>query len=173
MGALAQSLRRMVEALKIKIEEAEAFSRDASQKTQEASVARENRRGGHPPAQTAKAQGMLDAANKLEGVVLIVNSASGSFPAQIEQSTRGSLEQSGPHRANRHGHGGNERHGLEVAKNASQAATTADTAKGKAQEGASIVKQVLQGIAEVQTQALDMKNDMSALGRQAKGSARS
>jgi methyl-accepting chemotaxis protein len=58
---------------------------------------------------------------------------------------------------------------LEVANNASQAAETSDKAKHKAEGGAGIVKEVVDGIAEVQKQALEMKDDMTSLGQQAQG----
>ena len=58
---------------------------------------------------------------------------------------------------------------FEVAKNASQAAQTADNAKHKAEEGAQVVTQVVVSIGQVQTTALELKTDMTTLGKQAEG----
>jgi methyl-accepting chemotaxis protein len=112
---------------------------------------------------------MHAAADKLQGVVEIVTSASEELSAQIEQSTRGSQQQSD--RIGETATAMEEMNAtvLEVAKNASQAAETADRAKSKAKDGASIVEQVLRGIGEVQKQALDLKKDMTTLGQQAQG----
>ena len=44
-------------------------------------------------AESAKREGMLDAAQKLEGVVEIISAASEKLSSQIEQSAHGSSEQ--------------------------------------------------------------------------------
>ena len=58
---------------------------------------------------------------------------------------------------------------MEVAKNASNAASTADQAKVKAEEGSKVVSQDVQGNEQVQHQSEEMKNDMGNLGKQAEG----
>lgn len=58
---------------------------------------------------------------------------------------------------------------LEVAQNASAAAHDATNAKGKAQDGASVVSEVIAAIGEVQTKAITLKDSMEALGKQAQG----
>ncbi len=120
-------------------------------------------------SERAKAQGMHEAACALEEVVEVVSTASDELSSQIEQSSQGSEEQS--QRTAETATAMEEMNAtvLEVSKNASQAAETADKAKHKAQHGASIVTQVIKGIAEVQLQALTMKDDMTALGKQAQG----
>jgi methyl-accepting chemotaxis protein len=120
-------------------------------------------------AEKALTDGMLQAANQLEGIVEVVTSASEELSAQIEQSSRGSEEQS--HRVSETATAMEEMNAtvLEVAKNASQAAETADKAKHKAQDGSQVVTQVVKGIVEVQTSALELKTDMTALGKQAEG----
>jgi methyl-accepting chemotaxis protein len=169
MGTLARALRRMLEALKAKISEAEVFSKDAAQQTLQATQAREAAEEATRRAENAKSQGMRYAADTLQGVVEIVTSASEELSAQIEQSTRNSEEQSEHIGETATAMAEMNATVLEVAKNAGQAAETADKAKSKAKDGASIVEQVLRGIAEVQKQTLDLKNDMATLGRQAQG----
>jgi methyl-accepting chemotaxis protein len=58
---------------------------------------------------------------------------------------------------------------LEVAKNASLAAHTAELAKSKAEDGSQIVRKVVEGIENVLHQAQEMKDDMGNLGLQAQG----
>jgi len=102
-------------------------------------------------------------------VAVNVASASEELSAQIDESSRGSEQQS--RRVSETATAMEEMNAtvLEVAKNASQAAHTAIEAKHKAEDGASIVKQVVRGISQVQAEALNMKTDMTDLGRQAQG----
>lgn len=58
---------------------------------------------------------------------------------------------------------------MEVARSAGTAADLADRAKGKAQQGAKLVEQVVGTINDVKAQALTLKNDMTRLGVQAEG----
>jgi methyl-accepting chemotaxis protein len=169
IGILADALRKMVGNLKAKIAEATEQSRLAGVQTEEATKAKALAEEAQTRAECAKAEGMLEAANKLEGVVEIVTSASEELSAQIEQSSRGSEEQS--NRVGETATAMEEMNAtvLEVAKSASLAAETADKAKHKAEEGAALVQQVVQGISQVQTQALGMKDDMTSLGQQAQG----
>jgi len=112
---------------------------------------------------------MLQAAHQLEGVVEVVTSASEELSAQIEQSSRGSEEQS--NRVSETATAMEEMNAtvLEVARNASQAAETADKAKHQAEDGSQVVAQVVKGIGEVQSSALELKTDMTSLGKQAEG----
>lgn len=56
---------------------------------------------------------------------------------------------------------------LEVARNSGRAANEADTAKNKALEGADIVAKSVDSINQVQERALNMKENMDQLGKQA------
>jgi methyl-accepting chemotaxis protein len=120
-------------------------------------------------AEKAKAEGMLQAAQQLESVVEIVTSASEQLSAQIEQSSRGSEEQARSISETATAMEEMNATVLEVAKNASNAAGTADQAKTKAEEGARAVSQVVKGIGQVQNQSQEMKIDMDNLGKQAEG----
>jgi len=169
IGKLADSLRTMVQSLKGKIAEADAKTRVANEESARAAKATQEAEEARIAAERAKADGMLQAANKLEDVVEIVTSASEELSAQIEQSSRGAEAQSG-----RVGETATSMEQmtatvLEVAKNASEAAQSAENAKGKAEDGASIVDQVIRGIGDAQEQALGLKTDMTTLGKQAEG----
>lgn len=58
---------------------------------------------------------------------------------------------------------------LEVARNAANAAGTAEESKGKAQDGESIVGKVVETISGVRTQSESLKESMADLGEQAEG----
>jgi methyl-accepting chemotaxis protein len=169
IGVLADALRKMVESLKNLIGEAKTQTDMAVQKTREAETAMQEATAAKEQAERAKAEGMLQAAHQLEDVVEVVTSASEELSAQIEQSSRGSEEQS--HRVGETATAMEEMNAtvLEVAKNASQAAETADKARRKAEDGSQVVTQVVRGIGEVQASALELKTDMTSLGRQAEG----
>lgn len=120
-------------------------------------------------AEKALKDGILHSANQLESVVEIVTSASEQLSAQIEQSSRGTEEQA--QRVGETATSMEEMNAtvLEVAKNASNAADSADKSKRKAGEGAQVVTQLVKHIEDVQQQSHEMKTDMDNLGRQAAG----
>ncbi|MEF3696615.1 methyl-accepting chemotaxis protein [Desulfolutivibrio sp.] len=167
IGVLAEALRRMVQSLKNLIGEAKSQADMAVQKTREAETAMQEATIAKEQAERAKAEGMLQAAHQLEDVVEVVTSASEELSAQIEQSSRGSEEQS--HRVGETATAMEEMNAtvMEVAKNASQAAETADRARHKAEDGSQVVTLVVKGIGEVQDAALSLKTDMTSLGKQA------
>jgi len=167
LGSLKDSLGAMIENLKSKIQEAEQSSLKASEQSEKAILAMKEAEVARTQAEHAKAEGMLAAAGHIEGVVEILNSSSEELSAQIEKSTRGAEIQSD--RVSETATAMEEMNAtvLEVAKNASQAADTADQAKHKAQDGAKVVTKVVRGIGEVQSAALELKSDMTALGKQA------
>jgi len=120
-------------------------------------------------AEKALKDGILHSANQLESVVEIVTSASEQLSAQIEQSSHGAEEQA--HRIGETATSMEEMNAtvLEVAKNASNAASSADQSRKKAEEGSHVVSQLVKGIEDVQNQSYEMKTDMGNLGRQAEG----
>ncbi|MFZ5813233.1 MAG: methyl-accepting chemotaxis protein [Thermodesulfobacteriota bacterium] len=168
-GGVYAVMKKMVDTLKAKIAEADAKAEMAAQKEKEALAAMKGAEEAKALAEKAKREGMLQAAARLEGVVATVSSASEELSAQIEQSSRGSENQS--QRVGETATAMEEMNAtvLEVAKNASQAAETADSAKKKAQDGSTIVSQAVREIANVREQALALKSDMDTLGKQAEG----
>jgi methyl-accepting chemotaxis protein len=169
IGKLADSLRTMVGSLEKKIAEADEKTRDANEATAQAAKARQDAEAAQAAAESAKTEGMLQAAQQLEGVVEIVSSASAQLSAQIEQSSQGAQEQS--RRVGETATSMEEMRAtvLEVARNAEQAATSADNAKTKAQDGATLVTKVVNGIRDAQEHALGLKTEMTSLGQQAEG----
>ncbi|GAB6035472.1 methyl-accepting chemotaxis protein [Fundidesulfovibrio butyratiphilus] len=168
LGQVSDSLRAMVKNLQSMILEATEKTRLAEVESEKARLATEEAHAAKEEAERAKSEGMILAANKIEGVVEVVTSASEELSAQVEQSSKGAEEQA--QRIGETATAMEEMNAtvLEVARNASQAAETANTARGRAESGASVVGQAVKGIGEVQRQALSMKEGMSALGERAK-----
>jgi methyl-accepting chemotaxis protein len=115
---------------------------------------------------------MTETAHRLESVVEGVTTASEELSAQIAHSSRGSEEQAHRVEETSTAMGKMNATVLAVAQNASRAAETADSARRKADDGAQAVTQVVRGIGEVQSVALELKTDMAALGGQAEGIGR-
>ena len=161
------AMKQMVATLKGKIAEADEKSQQAREESARAQKATAEADEARRQAERAKAEGMLQAAHQLEGVVEIVTSASEELSAQIEQSSRGAEEQSGRVRETATAMEEMNATVLEVAKNAQQAADVSNNARKQAIEGAQIVNDAVKGITTVHTQSLALKTDMDALGKQA------
>jgi methyl-accepting chemotaxis protein len=123
-------------------------------------------------AEQALKDGIHQAASKILGVVEVLTSRSSELNTQIMAATHDSQVEM--QRVEQTASAMEEMKAtvLEVAKNASQAADTSKNARKKAEDGAGIVDRVVRGIGEAQTQAMAMKNDMTALGLQAEGIGR-
>ncbi|WP_051272638.1 methyl-accepting chemotaxis protein [Fundidesulfovibrio putealis] len=171
-GGVYAVLIQMVSTLKEKITEADQKSQDAAQQAKAAEDATLQAEEAKQQAERARADGMLQAAGKLEEVASIISSASEELAAQVEQSSRGTEIQAG--RVGETATSMEEMNAtvLEVARNASQAAETSDQAKRRAQEGAGVVSEVVREIGLVEKQALELKSDMASLGAQAESIGR-
>ena len=161
------AMKHMVATLKGKIAEADQKSQHAQEESARAQKATADADEARRQAERAKAEGMLQAARQLEGVVEIVTSASEELSAQIEQSSRGAEEQSGRVRETATAMEEMNATVLEVARNAQQAADVSNNARKQAVEGAQIVNDAVKGITTVHSQSLALKADMDALGKQA------
>ena len=166
VGMLADSLRKMVSNLKARILEANAKSEEAAMQAEKAQAAMVEAEKAQQDA-LQKRDAMLEAASRLQRVAEVTTSASEELSAQIEQSTRGAEQQAV--RISETATAMEEMNStvLEVARSASLAAQTSDAARRMAQDGAKVVGQVVEGIAAVQQNALGLKADMGALGKQA------
>lgn len=163
------AMKHMVETLKGKIAEADQKSHEATEESEKAQVATAEAQEARKLAERAKAEGMLQAAGELEGVVEIVTSASEELSAQVEQSSRGADEQSARVRETATAMEQMNATVLEVAKNAQLAADVSGKTHKQALEGAQIVSDAVKGIEDVHAQSLSIKRDMDELGKQAEG----
>ncbi|GAB6036340.1 methyl-accepting chemotaxis protein [Fundidesulfovibrio butyratiphilus] len=167
MQKLRESLVSMVDELKKTIALARQSEEEAAQEAGKARDATAQAEQARQSAETARSEGMLHAAGKLENVVAVVNDASRELTRRIEESSQGARDQ-----AHRIGDTAQAMARLDdtvqgVSHSAAQAADTAESAKGLAGQGADIVGQVVTGIDRVSTQALELKSDMATLGGQA------
>ncbi|WP_297894644.1 methyl-accepting chemotaxis protein [uncultured Desulfovibrio sp.] len=166
-GGVYMVLQQMVQTMKGKIAEAEEKSQEAARLAQQAEAATQLAKKATESAERAKAEGMLQAAQHLEGVVEVVSAASEELSAQIEQSSRGADEQSGRVRETATAMEEMNATVLEVARNAQQAADVSHQARQQAQEGSQIVNEAVKSIESVHVQSTAIKEDMHALGKQA------
>ncbi|MDE6735120.1 MAG: HAMP domain-containing methyl-accepting chemotaxis protein [Desulfovibrio sp.] len=166
-GKLADALRAMVAALKKNIAEAHEKSTQAEKATEEAKAAMARAEEAARKAESAKREGMLAAANQLEGMVEIISSASTELSAQIEQSDRGASESA--QRLQEAATAMNEMNATvqEVARNAGSASGASNDTKAKAEAGEHVVQQVVQSIGEVHEVSLQLKEDMAQLNERA------
>ena len=162
-SVLGQGMERMVGNIKSLLAESEQKTLAAEEATVEAQQATLKAEEAAHRAESAKREGMLAAANQLEGVVSIISSASSQLSAQIEQSDRGALESA--HRLSEAATAMNEMNATvqEVARNASTAANVSAETKANAENGAVIVQNALQSIDQVQKLSMELKGDMSQL----------
>ena len=163
------AMKQMVTTLKNKISEANEKTKEAAQESEKAKLAMSQAEEARKHAERAKAEGMLQAARQLEGVVKVVSSASEELSAQVEQSSRGADEQSNRVRETATAMEEMNATVLEVAKNAQMAADISTQTKNQAIDGSRIVNNAVTSIKSVHTQSLAIKEDMDALGQQAEG----
>jgi methyl-accepting chemotaxis protein len=169
MAELKGSIEGMVGTLKVKIAEAEQKGEEAAGESRRARTAAEEAKAATARAERAKAEGMIEAAGQLERVVEVIGSASEELSAQVEQSSRGAEQQSV--RVSETAAAMEEMNStvLEVAKNASRAAESTEAARRKALEGSEAVDRVVAGIGDVRRVSEALREDMTALGKQAEG----
>ena len=167
LQALERALTAMVVRLKDKITfseqktaEAEAAEARAEEHAKEAADARDD-------ALNSRAQGMVEAANMLEGVVNSVISASQEISTQVEQSSNFASSQATSMNAVAAAMEEMNSSVVEVSKNATQASLSSEVVKANAQKELDAVKHMVEAIQSVQTMANNLKHGMSELGQRA------
>ena len=111
-------------------------------------------------------QRIVTLANSAQGVAHNVSSASTEISVQVEQASQGALVQSERLTDTASAMTQMNATVAEVATNASNAATNADEARNTAQQGLSAVQTVITSIAEVNSVAHLLKEQMEGLGEQ-------
>ncbi len=163
---LKNTLERMVVSLKAKIAEAEAMSREAGEEAKCAETAREEAEKARAMAEIAKREGMQEAAENLGVVIESIIAASTQLESQVEQVRNGADHQRDRLREVVEAIAQMTSTVLDVAKNASRAAQSADDTKTKASSGAAVVAESMRSIDRVNAVSADLKAAMSALGEQ-------
>lgn len=167
IGALCDAMKSMVSNLKIKIAEANEQSALAAQETEMARQAKTEADEARAQAERARREGMLLAAQRIEGVVARLTQASENIAAQVVQSSRGAQIQKD--RVTETATAMEEMNAtvLEVARNAGHASESSHDAQDMARGGAGLVHRMVQVIGEVRQQALGLKENMDVLGQSA------
>jgi len=168
-GGVYHVMQGMVTTMRAKIAEADQKSAEAAEQARLAGIATDEANRAKAAAERAKAEGMIEAATQLEKVVEVISSASEELSAQVEQSSRGTEVQATRVADTATAMEEMNSTVLEVARNASQAAESTDSARRQAGAGSIVVSQVVAGIGTMQTVSLSLKQDMGQLGRQAEG----
>ena len=172
IGELADALRRMLAALKENIAAAERRGEEAAGEAQKAQAAMAEAEASRLAAETARREGMLDAADRLTTVVGVITDASTELAEHTGQATRGAAEQSGRLSETVASMGQMSATVLDVAKNASIASETAGQAREQALSGSQVVRRAVDGIAAARDKALALTRDMAELGSQAEAIGR-
>ena len=166
MGELAGALDKMVTGLKAKIAEAEAMSQEANEEAKCAEAARAEAEKAQSMAETAKREGMLEAAENLGLVIESIIAASGELESQVEQVRDGADHQRDRLREVVEAIAQMTATVLDVAKNASRAAQSAEDTKTKASAGSAVVEESMRSIDRVNAVSANLKDAMAALGDQ-------
>jgi len=172
IGHLADALRKMVDSLRAQIAEAEASHQQALEEAEKAARATNQAEDACKAAELAEAQGMLQAAEHLEGIAEVLMHAVTALSESVEHSRQGAEFQSARIMETSLAMEQMNLAVLDVAKNASQAAGTTDATRAQAQEGAEVVNDVLKGMNAIQRQAGEMEQDMQEMTRHAEGIGR-
>ena len=164
---LHMSLGGMVNNLASNIENATNKAREAEEQTARAKEATEAATKAFQRAEVAKREGILHAAEQLEGATNVISSAATELSAQVQLSADGAQQQAD--RAAETATAMNEMNAtvMEVARSASSAAEVSNTMRLKAEDGAKIVRKVVSSIEGVHQLSLVLKDDMGKLGESA------
>ncbi len=164
---LETALNTMVATLCDNMAKIESKTREAEDKAHAAEEATNAANEAKAQAIRARSEGLLQAANRLESVVERLSSASEEISGQAENIGRSTEVQKG--RITETATAMEEMNAtvLEVARNASQAAEGADTAKTRASEGNKVVTRSVAAMDALLKLSADLKNNMDTLGQRA------
>lgn len=151
------------------LENAKAQSMEAKEKADMAEQAVLESEQAKRDGEQAMQRGITEAASRIQGIVERVSAASEQLQAQVTTSSQGAEIQRD--RMTETATAMEEMNAtvLEVAQNASEAATNADATKIRATEGAAVVHDAVQSIMEINRQVGEMKKGLNDLGEQTEG----
>lgn len=168
IGDLADALRHMVVSIKGKILEAEEKSKEAQTQAALADESKRKVEAALNQAENARREGMLAAADQLEGVVQGISVVSTQLARQIDLTVEDMGQQE--KRTTEAATAMDEMNAtvLEVARSASNAAQQAAQAKAKAEDGRQVVGKVVSAINDVDRMSTQLEQEMAGLGEQAR-----
>ncbi|WP_051249795.1 methyl-accepting chemotaxis protein [Maridesulfovibrio zosterae] len=169
IGKMADSLRAMVKELKETIHKAEGETQKAEQESEKARHATAEAEKAKEKADRARTEGLLHAASRVEQVLEQVVSASEEMSLQSNELLRGAEIQSDRIASTATAMEEMNATVLEIARNASDAATSGTEAQGKAKDGAEVVNKSRSSLDQTVTEVNNLKGNMVELDQQAKG----
>ncbi|WP_243359018.1 methyl-accepting chemotaxis protein [Fundidesulfovibrio terrae] len=172
LDLLKMSLGAMVDKLKEEIRIAEARSRETAEQAAIAENASREAKKAQEAAETARQQGMTDAAEELAAIVEKIFAASQKLESQVAQASKDAQVQKQRLEGSLADLGHLDFTTQQVSRGASEAASTAAEARGQAQEGAQVIREVVDSIHAVETKASSLKANMTDLSARAEGIGR-
>ncbi len=171
IATLQRSLIGMVGQLQARMSAAEKATEEARAQGQAASSACGEAELAKQDAEKAR-ESLLEAAGLIDQVAERVASTSEQIAAQATQGAAGAVRQS--ERVAETATAMEEMNAtvLEVARSATAAATTADSARAEAERGADVVRQAMQAIGDVRGTTDKLSENMGALSTQAEAIGR-
>lgn len=166
---LQQALKGMVVDLGKLLKTTEEKGFEAEEQTKLAKEALAEAEEARSAAESAKREGILQAAGELEQIVNQVTRASTELTTQIEQSRSGAEIQRERSAEAATAMEQMNASVFEVAQNASRAAESADDARKQAEDGGGIVENVVSSIGEVDKATGQMADGLHSLGQRAEG----
>jgi methyl-accepting chemotaxis protein len=167
LQTLGDALSTMSHTLKANLAEARAKGEEAVAQAERAATALEEARHAQAAADAAKTQGLLLAADRLQGILDALAEAASRLDSEIGEVGRSVEEQE--RRTAETATAMEEMNAtvLEVAKNAATASSKADAARSQAVEGRGVVEKSLAAISRVDAVSREVKAGMDALGEKA------
>ena len=167
IGTLSDALRRMLESLRNMINTSEQKTKEAEEQSNLAKIAVKEADEAKAKAETAKRDGMLQAAGQLESIVAEAIASSNLLSNRIKSASDGSSRQL--QRTTEAATAMEQMNAtvFDVARNATQAAASSENTKNNAQEGAKVVANVVKAINEVDKKTTVLTASLNQLGERA------
>ncbi len=167
LQTLAESLVSMSRAIRAHLDEARAKGEEAQAQAARATQALEETRQAQAQAAEARTQGLLLAADRLQGVIQALADGSAQLSSEVSAVVASVAEQE--RRTTETATSMEEMNAtvLEVARNAARAATKAGDARARAEAGRDVVDMSLAAISRVAAVSREVKAGMDALGEKA------
>jgi methyl-accepting chemotaxis protein len=169
IGTLADGLRKMIANLVEMIQTAEQKTAEAGEQARAAKLATEQAEEAKNAAESAKQEGMHQAAEALEQIVQRITSSSEALGGQVRKTNEGTGTQSALASEAATAMEQMNVSVLEVARNASLAAESAEGARERAQQGSEVVSTLVEAIGKVSSRTGEVKEHLSGLGEKAEG----
>jgi len=169
MGTLQHAIETMVTHLKRTIDTAESKSQEAALEAEKAKQATSDVEEARRQAEDAQRAGRREAAGRLEEAANSLAEAAREVSGLVESSGQGAQQQRSRLDETTTVMEQMNATVLDVAKSAGAAATSAESSRQKAAQGAEAVDRVSEAVGEVQQGSQALKEHMAELGTQAEG----